>query len=155
MRQVRGIAGALLLLLAAMAVGQIAPGSGTTGDAEGEAAIRAVLTSQVDAWNHGRLKAYMEGYWKSTELTFFAGDKESAGWEAAYQRYRAAYQGNGKEMGRLQFRSVRVEMLGPDAAFVRGGWLLTMKDGSRRAGLFTIVLKKFDEGWRIIHDHSS
>jgi ketosteroid isomerase-like protein len=46
-------------------------------------------------------------------------------------------------------------MLGPEAAFARGTWQLTNKDGSQRRGLFTLVLKKFGANWRIIHDHSS
>jgi ketosteroid isomerase-like protein len=97
----------------------------------------------------------MKGYWHSPELTFFAGNRELAGWEAAYQRYRAAYLGKDKAMGRLEFSNLRIEVLSPDAALVRGGWQLTLKDASQRRGLFTVVLKKFSEGWRIIHDHSS
>jgi len=120
-----------------------------------EAAIRAELDTQVAAWNRSDLKGYMQGYWHSPELTFFAGSKESNGWDAAYQRYRAAYSGKDKAMGKLHFSNLRVEVLSPEAAFVRGGWQLTMKDGSKRSGLFTVVLKKFSEGWRIIHDHSS
>jgi beta-aspartyl-peptidase (threonine type) len=120
-----------------------------------DAAIRAELDTQVAAWNRGDLKGYMQGYWHSPELTFFAGSRESAGWEPAYQRYRTAYLGKNNEMGHLNFSNVRVEVLGPEAAFVRGDWQLTMKDGSERTGLFTVVLKLFSEGWRIIHDHSS
>jgi ketosteroid isomerase-like protein len=166
MRKVCGITGVLLLLFAAMLAAQ------TTGDAwtkseapvatqpgevpvNQEGAIRAELDAQVTAWNRGDLKGYMRGYWHSQELTFFAGNQESAGWEAAYQRYRSAYQGKGKEMGKLKFSFLRVEVLSPEAAFVRGGWQLTMNDGGRRSGLFTVVLKRFSEGWRIIHDHSS
>lgn len=120
-----------------------------------EGAIRAELDAQVAAWNRGDLKGYMQGYWHSEELTFFAGSKESAGWEAAYQRYRAGYSGKNKGMGKLKFFRIRIEVLSPEAAFVRGGWQLTMKDGSKRSGLFTVVLKKFVDGWKIIHDHSS
>lgn len=160
-RKVRGIACVLLLLGAALAA-QTAATSAIKSSAPSaapeigaEAAIRAGLAAQVAAWNHGDLKGYMQGYWHSPELTFFAGNKESKGWDAALQRYRAAYQGKDKEMGRLEFSSLRVQLLSPEAAFVRGGWQLTMKDGSQRSGLFTIVLKKLSEGWRIIHDHSS
>lgn len=150
MRKVFGIVG--MLLLATLLAAQTAGSGNVKGD---EAAIRAELDSQVAAWNKGDLKGYMQGYWHSQELTFFAADRESAGWEAAYQRYRTAYVGRNKEMGRLNFSNVRVELLGGGAAFVRGGWQLTSKDGKQRNGLFTIVLRKFDEGWRIIHDHSS
>jgi len=120
-----------------------------------EAAIRGELDAQVTAWNRGDLKAYMRGYRHSPELTFYAGDMEVAGWEAAYQSYHAAYQGRDKEMGKLNFSNIQVVMLAPDAAMVRGRWQLTRSDGLQRKGLFTVVLKKFDEGWRIIHDHSS
>jgi beta-aspartyl-peptidase (threonine type) len=138
----------MLLLLASMLAGQ-------TEATAPETAIGVVLEAQVAAWNRGDLKGYMQGYWHSPELTFFAGQNESAGWEAAYQRYRAAYRGGDKEMGKLKFSTLRVDVLSPEAAFVRGGWQLTMKDGTKRRGLFTLVLRKFSEGWRIIHDHSS
>lgn len=153
MPRLSGIAG-VLLVMAALAAAQT---TGNTAEpiATSQPEIRAVLDAQVAAWNRGDLKAYMQGYWHSPELTFFAGDKESAGWEAAYQRYRLAYQGKDREMGKLNFSNVRIEILNGDAAFVRGSWQLTMKDGSRRNGLFTIVLRKFSEGWRVVHDHSS
>jgi len=155
MRRVCGFAIVLLTMAATLAGATAGTKNDSAAGAAPEAAIRAELDSQVAAWNRGDLKGYMQGYWHSQELTFFAAEKESAGWEAAYQRYRAAYQGKDKEMGKLNFSNVRVAMLAEDAAFVRGHWQLTMKDGSQRSGLFTIVLRKFDEGWRIIHDHSS
>ena len=58
-------------------------------------------------------------------------------------------------MGRLAFSGVEVVLLGPDAALARGRWELTMPDGSHPGGLFTLVLRKFPEGWRITHDHTS
>jgi uncharacterized protein (TIGR02246 family) len=155
MGKVSGIAGMLLLVATLAAPVPAAKADGTGKNGEASAAISAVLDAQVAAWNRGDLKGYMQGYWHSTELTFFAGQNESAGWEAAYRRYRTAYTGKDKDMGKLKYSNLRVEVLGPDAAFVRGGWQLTMKDGSQRKGLFTVVFKKFSEGWRIIHDHSS
>ncbi len=152
MRNLARIVG-IVLVLAAMAVAQTSDSRAATAEAEN--AIRTELETQVTAWNRGDLRGYMQGYWNSAELTFFAGNREAKGWEAALQRYRAAYVGKDKEMGKLRFTDLRVEVLGSDAAFVRGGWQLTMKDGKTRSGLFTVVLKKFDAGWRIIHDHSS
>ena len=40
--------------------------------------------------------------------------------EAAYRRYRAAYLGKDKEMGKLEFSRLRIEVLSPETAFVRG-----------------------------------
>jgi beta-aspartyl-peptidase (threonine type) len=160
MRKVSRIVASLLAVLAMMTAAAAtqatqSPSATAGAKSDAETAIRAELDAQVAAWNRGDLKGYMQGYWQSPELTFFAGDSESAGWEAAYLRYRAAYLGKGKEMGRLTFSNLRVDLLGPDAAFVRGSWQVTLKNGSQRRGLFTIVLKKLNEGWRIIHDHSS
>ena len=120
-----------------------------------EAAVEAVLRTQKDAWNRHDLEAFMAGYWKSADLTFFSGAKESRGWQAAYDRYRATYDSPGHEMGKLDFSQLRIQVLGADAAFVRGAWALTLSDGKTPHGLFTLVFRKFPEGWKIVHDHTS
>ncbi|MGI9103001.1 MAG: YybH family protein [Terriglobales bacterium] len=118
-------------------------------------AIRQLLAGQVDAWNRGDLEGFMAGYWKSPELTFFSGNTITRGWQPTMERYRNRYQGEGKEMGKLDFFDLQIEMLAPDAAFVRGHWHLEMKDGKTPEGLFTVMLRKLPAGWRIVHDHSS
>jgi ketosteroid isomerase-like protein len=118
-------------------------------------AVERVLHIQQDAWNRHDLEGFMAGYWNSPDLTFFSGAKENASWQATMDRYRAAYQGSGHEMGKLDFTSLRVEMLGTDAAFVRGEWHLTMSDGKTPHGLFTLIFRKFPQGWKIVHDHTS
>jgi len=125
-----------------------------TADAPTSAVMR-VLHAQQDAWNRHDLDAFMDGYWKSPDLTFFSGAKESKGWEATIERYRATYQSAGKEMGELEFSELKIEPLGPESAFVRGVWQLTMSDGKTPHGRFTLVFRKFPEGWKIIHDHTS
>src|SRR5580658_2694890 len=118
-------------------------------------AIRQVIEDQQSAWNRQDLKAFMAGYWNSPELTFFSGGKESKGWQAALDRYQKNYQSAGHEMGKLEFANLRIEMLGLEAAFVRGEFHLTMSDGKTPHGLFTLVFRKFPEGWKIVHDHSA
>ncbi len=88
-------------------------------------------------------------------MTFFSGKIVSQGWDAALARYRRDYQGAGKEMGTLAFSDLVITPLGRDAAFVRGRFHLAFKDGKESSGIFTLVLRKFPEGWRIIHDHTS
>src|SRR5579863_4721375 len=128
-----------------------------TGDAilSSGAAVEAVLRTQQEAWNRHDLDAFMEGYWNSPELTFFSGANERNGWQATLDRYRATYASPGHEMGKLEFSELRIEMLSPDWAFVRGSWHLTMADGKTPHGLFTLVFRKFPEGWKIVHDHTS
>ncbi len=122
---------------------------------EGAKAVEQVLHTQQDAWNHHDLDAFMAGYWNSADLTFFSGAKQTSGWQATLDRYKATYASPGHEMGTLEFSALRIEMLGPEAAFVRGAWHLTMSDGKTPHGLFTLVFRKFPDGWKIIHDHTS
>ena len=77
------------------------------------------------------------------------------GWEAMRERYRQTYQADGKSMGKLIFHDLEIVPISGDSAMVRGGWHLTMPDGSTPHGLFTLIMKKLPEGWKIIHDHTS
>lgn len=120
-----------------------------------EAAIQKVLENQVKVWNAGDLEDFMAGYWNSPELTFYSGATQTSGWLATLERYRKRYQSEGKEMGRLEFSERNVGRLGPDNAFVRGRWRLRMSDGSQPNGLFTLIFRRFPDGWKIIHDHTS
>jgi len=116
--------------------------------------VKAVLEKQVADWNRGDLEGFMAGYWKSDELRFFSGSTVTTGWDATMDRYRKKYKEDGKEMGQLAFSDLEVQTLSPDAAFVRGKFkLVTTKETSQ--GLFTLLVKKFPEGWRIVHDHTS
>src|SRR5437867_1828658 len=117
-------------------------------------AIHQVLDDQAAAWNKGDLRGFMAGYWDSAELSFFSGNSKTKGWQATLERYQKKYQGEGKEMGKLSFSELDIDVLAPDAAVVRGRFqLVTSKD--KPTGLFTLLLKKLPEGWRIVHDHTS
>lgn len=116
--------------------------------------IRLVLDLQVEAWNRHDLEGFMSGYWHSPDLTFYSGNTVVSGWEETLGRYRKRYQSAGNEMGHLEFTSVKVEMLGPNAAFVRGRFTLKMTS-NEATGLFTLTFRKFADGWKIIHDHTS
>jgi len=146
--------GGLALAIALLA----APGPGLQAAAQPpptKLAVRQLLDEQVAAWNRHDLAGYMAGYWRSPELTFYSGGTVTRGFAPTLERYRQRYQGEGKEMGQLAFDEVVVEVLGPGAALARGRWRLERSNGKPLRGLFTVVLRKLDEGWRIVHDHSS
>ena len=147
----RNVSLATLLFLA---IGILA-GQTALGPSNPDPAIRAVLAHQVDAWNRHDLEAFMAGYWHSPDLTFFSGASETKGWEPTLSRYRAKYQSNGAAMGKLEMTDLQVSALASDSAFVRGRWHLTMPDGKQPHGLFTLIFRKFPDGWRIVHDHTS
>jgi ketosteroid isomerase-like protein len=117
-------------------------------------AIRTVLDAQVAAWNAKDLPGFMKGYWESDDLTFFSGNTMTKGWKATLDRYRTRYQGEGKEMGKLSFEDLAIEILGAEHALVRGRFRLRIGDETP-TGIFTLVLRKTPTGWRILHDHTS
>jgi beta-aspartyl-peptidase (threonine type) len=123
--------------------------------AEAEEGIKHMLVSQIEAWNRGQLEAFMLGYWRSPELTFFSGATVTRGWEPTLQRYRQRYKSEGKEMGQLEFQDLNIDMLNRRTAVVTGHWQLTMSDGKKPHGLFTLIVKRMPGGWRIVHDHTS
>jgi beta-aspartyl-peptidase (threonine type) len=161
------ITGLLALAAAALAAagsasGRIAPHSSAHAPAEAralrspdsvETAVRRLLTEQEEAWNAGDLDGFMRGYWDSPELVFTSGGSVHRGFEDLARRYRETY-GTGAEMGRLAFGGLEVHALGDSAAWVLGTWALEHR-GERLGGVFTLVLRRFDEGWRIVHDHTS
>ena len=118
-------------------------------------AARAVLDAQVEAWNRGDLEGFMAGYWRSPDLVFCSGATVTRGWDETLARYRKRYQSEGREMGRLRFDEIEVIPLAEDAALARGAWRLAMRDGREPHGLFTLLLRRLDGAWRIVHDHTS
>jgi beta-aspartyl-peptidase (threonine type) len=130
-----------------------APGAGSRED-EIEA-IRSVIARQEADWNKGDLDGFLTGYWNSPKLVFQSGGDRYDGWAAMRDRYRKRYKAEGKAMGKVAFSRVEVERLGPESALVRGAWRLSLPDGSRPGGLFTLIFRKFEGGWKIVHDHTS
>ena len=118
------------------------------------AAITTVLDAQVGAWNRGDLAAYMEGYAKTDALIFTSGGKVRRGWRTAFDHYQARYGQDRDAMGKLVFKIDRIDAVGADAAVVLGTWILTDSPHDGR-GIFSVVLERRPEGWRIVHDHTS
>src|SRR5437870_11345316 len=92
-------------------------------DGTSEAAIRAVLNAQRDAWNRGDIEGYMEGYDRSPDTVFVSGDRINRGWQMVLDRYKKSYDSR-EQMGVLTFSAIEITMLSKDAAVVVGGWRL-------------------------------
>jgi ketosteroid isomerase-like protein len=96
----------------------------------------------------------MEGYARTPELVFTSGGKIRRGWEETLAAYRKRYGGDRAAMGELAFEILGVQAVGAEGAAVLGRWRLT---GTPQAGggVFSVVLERRAEGWRIVHDHTS
>ena len=118
-----------------------------------QALIKQVLNEQAIAWNKGNLEAYMAGYLQSDSLRFASGGNVSYGWQTTLDRYQKGYPDKAT-MGKLVFSNIDIELISAEAAIVFGKWELERKT-DHPWGLFTLIFKKKDEGWRILHDHTS
>jgi uncharacterized protein (TIGR02246 family) len=131
--------------------------------------IESVLRAQRDAWNRGDIDAYMNGYWRSHETVFVSGDDVTRGWQKVRDRYKAKYSDRAK-MGSLTFSELEVKALSDDSAVVLGSWKLKLANDapsqiatparssgvtSEPHGRFTLIFRKFPDGWKIVHDHTS
>jgi beta-aspartyl-peptidase (threonine type) len=116
-------------------------------------AIRRVIDQQQRAWNEGSIERFMDHYLKSDELTFSSGGKTTRGWKATRDRYMARYPDR-SAMGTVTFSEIEPFPLGDDAAFVLGRWKLD-RSTEPMAGNFTLVFRNTEEGWKIVHDHTS
>lgn len=116
--------------------------------------VRQLLDQQVADWNAGDLEGFLRGYWASPRLTFSAGGATMRGYEQVADRYRERY-GSGAGMGQLTFSELEIEALGDAAAFVYGRWHLERVDGETRGGVFTLVLRRVNGDWVIVHDHTT
>jgi uncharacterized protein (TIGR02246 family) len=115
--------------------------------------VVAVLDDQKTAWNRGDVTAFMNGYWRSPDVTFGGKTSFTRGWDPVLARYQHSYPDQ-VSMGHLEFSELEVRQLGPDAALVLGKWHITRSAGDV-GGIFTLVLQRFPEGWRITHDHTT
>ena len=121
--------------------------------ASDEKNIRLVLSEQQDAWNKGDIAAFMTGYWKSDSLTFTGANGITYGWENTYQNYLKRYDSPAK-MGQLTFTILEVLPMGNDYCKVIGKSFLKRTVGDI-GGHFTLVFRRFGNGWKIISDHTS
>jgi ketosteroid isomerase-like protein len=115
--------------------------------------IRSVMNEQTAAWNRGDIPGFMRGYWNSDKLVFVGSSGVTRGWQPTLDRYKKSYETREK-MGTLAFSDLEIEVLSKDAAVVLGSWSLARATDNPN-GKFTLIFRKFKDGWRIIHDHTS
>lgn len=114
--------------------------------------LTGILQQQQAAWNSGNIAGFMEAYWKDDRLTFSSGGKVARGWQATFDGYKRRYPDQAT-MGKLTFSDLEVSPLGESAAMMLGRWKLQRDNPV--SGNFTLVWKKVDGRWVIVHDHTS
>lgn len=115
--------------------------------------VRSVMSEQAAAWNRGDIGGFMRGYWNSPQLVFVSGDNITRGWQSTLERYKRVYDSRAK-MGLLTFTGLEITVLSRDAAVVLGSWSLA-RERDDPHGKFTLLFRKFPQGWLITMDHTS
>lgn len=138
----------------ALALALAALGACRFGDAD-RRAITTLLLGQADAWNRGDLDTFLRAYEPTEDLVFTSGATIRRGFAATRDRYHERYAARDTStMGRLAFELLEIRAVGRDGAVVLGRWRLSDTPLSGE-GVFTLVLQRGRDGWRIVHDHTS
>jgi uncharacterized protein (TIGR02246 family) len=143
----------LTLVLALLAIAQ--PLARAQNIEQDKTAISKLLHDQEADWNKGDIDDFMKGYKDSPDTTFI-GKTIQRGYQPILARYKAAY-ATPDAMGKLTFSELDIRMLGPDHAVVVGKFHLTRNaaGGDDASGIYSLILEREAEGWRIIVDHTS
>lgn len=113
-------------------------------------AILNVLNTQQSAWNESDIPKFMEGYWKSEELTFIGGRGVTYGWQNTLDNYIKGYP-DAAAMGHLTFDIIKVKSLGEEAAQVIGKYTLK-RINDQPTGHFSLIFQKIEGQWLLTSD---
>lgn len=115
--------------------------------------IKKVLYTQQDAWNEGNLEKFMEGYWKSEDLSFIGQRGITKGWETTLANYKKGYP-DLDAMGRLTFEILEMRAFSKTVCKMVGKYTLKRKE-DMPSGHFTLIWEYIDGQWLISSDHTS
>jgi ketosteroid isomerase-like protein len=119
------------------------------------AEVKEVLREQSECWSQGNLECYMQGYWKSDSLLFVGSRGLTYGWQPTLDNYKKGYP-DASAMGKLSFELKEMRHLSQDVMLVVGKWHLQREAAKGNLeGHFSVIFRKFEDGWKIIADHSS
>jgi ketosteroid isomerase-like protein len=126
-----------------------------------QAAIRAAIKAQSDAWNRADIPGFMQAYEDSPDTTFI-GQTLRKGYQPILQRYKQSYTSR-EQMGTLTFSDLDIRLLPtgcdkPEVALVTGKFHLDRNahgEATKDDGIFSLVWRKGPHGWKIILDHTS
>ena len=118
-----------------------------------ESDIKAVLNTQVEAWNRGDIPTFVTTY---TDDCVFVANPIMQGRAQLQARYQKTYP-TPDAMGHLTFSNLVIHMLDREVATVTADWHLERNaaGGGPVGGYFSLVLHKQNGAWKIAMDHTS
>ncbi len=116
------------------------------------------LKQSAAVWNRGDLEGFLGDYLPSPELTFTSGGRVLRGFDALRARYEKSYGQTRDTMGQLSFSDIEVWRLAEGRALVLGRWKIDRVQAGATStddGVFSLVMVKEGNDWKIFHDHTS
>ncbi len=146
------LAAVAALALNTQAIAQSAPAATTD-----QAAIAQVLQTSAADWSQGNLSAFMRSYENAPETAFVTRQGLIKGYDALQSHYAANYASGTGKMGQLALTLLDDRPLSADYALVTGRFALSRPaaDGGNASGIFTLLMHRTVQGWRIAYDHTS
>lgn len=113
-------------------------------------AVSNTLDAAAEAWSSGDVEAVMATYIADEPLLVFLGDTPVKGPDAvrAALQARAAQPGGLGQMTYEWFETLQFDV----NTTVVSGRVIMRREGKTHRGLFTRVLRRTEDGWRIVHD---
>ncbi len=118
------------------------------------AAADSLLEESAEAWNGGDLEGFLHWYKRGPETSFMGSSGPVYGWETIRSRYAPRF-ARGAARDSLRFEDLETRPLAPWLGLATARYVLLQGDSVTSQGVFTLVLERTSEGWRIVHDHSS
>lgn len=114
-----------------------------------------VLLAQERAWNAGNLQGFLETYKNSPDIVII-----SNGLARGFEDLEATYKKNYPDrasMGTLTFSDLEPHLLDDRFATATGRYQLerAKNKGGNASGMFSLVLEKTADGWKVILDHTT
>lgn len=128
------------------------PSNAETSRAHSE--IAAMMNKSARDWTHGDLDGFMDSYEPGLGTTFVTPAGVVNGRDAIRARYAPRFT-SGARQDSLSFEDLEIDLLAPNLANVIAYYRLSRGDSTVARGPTSLVMRRRDGQWRIIHDHSS
>ena len=106
------------------------------------------------AWNRGDLEAFLSDYANEPTTSFVAGATVHYGYEWIRENYAPRF-APGAARDSLRFIDLSSRPLGTGHALATARYVLHRGDSVTSTGIFTVVLRRENGDWKILHDHTS
>lgn len=114
-----------------------------------------MLHASAEAWTRGDLDGFLHDY--APDATFVGSSGLIRGLDTIRQAYIDGYWSTGMPENGLRYKMMEVRPEGATTALAVGRYVLYDRETGETGatGVFSLTLRQTEDGWEIVHDHSS